>query len=523
MAWYDRVMGRAPAPVVAPPEPKRAPADAALAGAAAGRALGPGQLTGGRLTQDQFTASAFFATRFVLPPPSDEDDWRLEELDDATLSRTTPTRLMELLANLSPDVSRALYDYQRLCNAGWEALAYIPGTRDPSDKGQAALDAFRGRLGALYGTPDVVVDRLFLEDFLRGAQLAELVLDPTGRVAIDLATPDPAVIRFRRRDDDARGPVWQMCQWQGGQLVDLDRETICYVPVDPFPGSPYGRPMAAPALFTALFMLGLLHDLRRVVAQQGYPRLDFKVNSEVLRAMMADQGVTDPAQKKAWIEAAIAAIKTEYASLAPDDAFVHLDAVDVNQPVGAMSDSSLGMVDGLIKALERQTVRALKSHPFLFGLSESTTETQANRQFEMMAQSIRSVQHRAENLLSRLFGLALRVQGIAATVEVRFAENRASEAQKDETVLGLKIDNYVRMRDQGWIDQEEAAFAVTGHEPVADAPVPAQPPGDDEAPTDAVLEDPEPGVNRSAPLQPRANGYHGGGSTATAILDGQRH
>jgi predicted flap endonuclease-1-like 5' DNA nuclease len=31
-----------------------------------------------------------------------------------------------------------------------------------------------------------------------------------------------------------------------------------------------------PSLFPALFLLGLLHDVRRVVQQQGYPRLDLE-------------------------------------------------------------------------------------------------------------------------------------------------------------------------------------------------------------------------------------------------------
>ena len=44
-----------------------------------------------------------------------------------------------------------------------------------------------------------------------------------------------------------------------GQWVALDRDTIRYVPIDPFPGKPTGRSLAAPALFPALFLIALLH------------------------------------------------------------------------------------------------------------------------------------------------------------------------------------------------------------------------------------------------------------------------
>ena len=74
------------------------------------------------------------------------------------------------------------------------------------------------------------------------------------------------------------------------------------------------------------------------------------------------------------------------------------------------------------------------------GSNEATSETHANRQWEIHTASIRSIQHPAEGLLSRFFGLALQSQGIAAAVKIKFSELRASEELRDEQVQQLKLN-----------------------------------------------------------------------------------
>ncbi len=443
--------------------------DAASQGAR--RAFTIRALAGGRATFDKPT-DVFGTLRVVIPPPDAESAWRMENLDAKTLQRYSPAKLMELLADLSPEVSRALWDFLRLCNPGYEANALRTGSEAVDKRAQAALDAFIDQLNDLYGSFDVVLGRLFTGAFLRGAFVAELVLDQRGRVPVDLVTPDPAALRFRKRQDPVRGTVYQLCQYQGAELVDLDRETIRYIPVDPFPGSPYGRPLVSAALFSALFLLAMLHDLRRVVQQQGYPRLDISVDLEALVGEMPD--IEDEPAFAAWTEAAqkvVAGIIEQYGSLEPDDAYVHSTGITVNRPVGAVDSSSLGAVTGLIEALERMCVRALKTMPLLMSLAEGTSEANANRQWEIHAAGIKALQHLAETLLERLFGIGLQVQGIQATVRFRFAELRVAELLRDEQVQALKNRNAREAYNNGWINQDEAAAYALGKEK-ADQQVP---------------------------------------------------
>lgn len=407
----------------------------------------------------------------VSAPMTADEAWSAEGLDTQTLSRMGPTRLLELLADLSPEVSKALWDFLRMANPGFEAYAMRPsGKVKAGGAHQAALDAFLKVLKERYGSIDVVVGRLFMGAFLRGGLMAELVLDRSGRTPLDIATPDPATARWRQIADEDLGTIWQLGQWQRGEFVPLDTATVRYIPVDPFPGRPNGRAIAMPALFAAVFMLAMLHDIRRVVQQQGWPRIDISIDLEKLAAAMPAQAKSDPEQFKQWVNATIAEVERVYNCLLPDDAYIHTSPIVVNRPVGAVDSSSLGAVEGLIEALERMLVRALKTIPLLFGVTDGVSEANANRQWEMHVAGIKAIQHLCEGLLEHLLTLALRAQGIPAIVQWRFAELRAAEMLRDAQTESQQIANERAKYDAGWTSQDEGSQTITGHDADQEAP-----------------------------------------------------
>lgn len=466
-----------PAPV-ATPQTKPTPADFSARHLAGQRA---------RISVDNPQDLPFFASMFIAPPPDADSSWRTSLLDDQTLDRISPADLVELLVNISPEVSRAVEDYNRMFNPGWEVEVYRLNSDTTIDKrGQAYIDGFIDRLGVLYGAFDVVLSRLILGGFLRGAYLAEVVLDDQGRESIDLATPDPYSVRFRKVRDPLRGNVWEMVQWQAGKLVKLDTPTISYIPLDPLPGSPYGRSKVAPAIFPALFLMGFLHDLRRVISQQGYPRLDISLDLEKLAASMPGDILSDPTKFREWVNQIVSEIKTVYESLKPEDAYVHTSPITVNRPVGTVNADSLGAVDGIVRMLERMLARALKATGFMMIISESATETQSIRQMKAYIQGIKSAQHLLEQMLERLFKVALQAQGLQCDVEFRFAELESISAMTDAQTQTIEWGNLVTAEDRGWITQDEAAQAAVGHPAVGPARAVPTPPQPDQVPVDAT-------------------------------------
>jgi hypothetical protein len=425
-----------------------------------------------RTTLDEPLAGVLTGLTY-LAPPDDETTWRTLKLDEKTLDKMPPARLLELLTNISPEISLALWQFNRLCNPGFDVKAYTLGSSNKTVNtlAQAAVDAFLTTLGDLYGSIDTVIAKLFTNAWLRGGFFAELVLDDAGRMPIDLATPDARWLNFRRELDPQRGPIWIPYQWQGSRQVRVDVPTVRYVPIDPLPGSPYGRALVSPAVHVTIFTLALLHDLRRVVQQQGWPRLSIKLDLEQLLKVTPPDIQGDPDRLRAWLDDVADGVGKAFSQLSPDDTYVHTSAEEIGGPHGAVDSSSLGAVDGLIEMLERMAVRGLKSSNLLMGLTDRMTESAGNRLYELHVQAIKSIQHLAEGLLEYLLELGLRAQGIQAVVEWRFAENRASELLRDAQTQKLVLQNAAMAYWLGIVSADEMANMALGREK-ADQPEP---------------------------------------------------
>lgn len=412
---------------------------------------------------------------FWLPPTNADDQWRNLDLDADALRTIPPPKLLELLVDLSPDVSRALFDFINLGNPSWTCTAYTPGTLTVNSDAVGALVNFFRTMQGRYGSLDVVFNRYFLNIWMRGALFMELVLGADGRTMVDLAAPDPQTARFIRKDDPVLGARWVLGQLQGQKgFVELDdRQTVRYIPFHPLPGSPYGRSLASPALFSALFFLGILHDIRRVVAQQGYPRIDIAIDFDAMKASMPPEDQENPARLKSWVDAAIEEVKKFYANLQPDDAYIHSTAIVVNpggKAVGAVGADNLAGINGLIGALERLLVKGLKTMPLLMGMADGVSEANANRQLEIHLLGIGAIQRLIEAGLEWCLTLGLRAAGIVADVEFRFAENRAAEELRDEQVFQLKLTNANMAREEGFYSQDEASQHAVGHNAFAQEP-----------------------------------------------------
>lgn len=406
--------------------------------------------------------------------------------------------LTELLGDLSPEISKALWDFINLCNSGFEVKAKLPGSDEQDKEGQAILDEMMDKLAENNGTAGIFFDRLFKTIFFRGSYLMELVLEKNGKDFADIATPDTKTLEFKRENDPIRGQVWTFGQRQRGQFVDLKIPTIRYVPVHPNPDSIEGHPLVSSALFLGIFLMAILRDTKRVVQHQGYMRLDVAVLFEKLQQTIPTEIQSDPQKIVEWMGSVIADVEEVYSSLEPDDTYVHSDSIEVRNPVGTVSADALDAIDALFKAIERMMVRALKTMPILLGTDQSRSETQANREWEIYAKGIETCQHWVESGFEYIANLRLRAAGSQARAELRFAQFRAAEAMRDAQVDLLKAKVARYLYDCGYINQDEAAQRACGKEK-ADV---AEPRTTGDATTgldNSLKENPNPGEGRSEP------------------------
>ena len=411
--------------------------------------------TGGRVSVDVSGKLPF--SLFVQDKSDGNRVNEYVELEIKNIKKLSPDKLYQILVDSDPEVGLALYHFLSFCNVGYDIQVFVPDSDVEHVEAKEVIKEFETSMEDIYGGFDVLLGKLFYSVFVGGAVFMEILLDNEGFDILDFIIVNPHEARFRKGEDEKRGMVWQLGQIDSdGEFVDLSEyDTVTYMPFHPAVGSPYGRPLVSPTIFSTLFLISILKDLERVIRHQGWKRLDIILNAETLKfptdGKSSEQDVIDDA---------IDEIKQEVSLLEPDDIFVHTNHFEFGTPVGTTESFAFQGVTDLIQVLERRIIRAIKSQPLLMGSNEAVTETHANRQWEIYSGAIRSIQGLVSKSVSNLLRVALEARGIIASVNVLFEEFRDSERMRDLQADFQEFMNIQFQVQNGWITNDEAANIV---------------------------------------------------------------
>jgi hypothetical protein len=171
----------------------------------------------------------------------------------------------------------------------------------------------------------------------------EVVLNESVNDVVDIVPVDPSLIWFRRDPETNRLVPWQYVKnprmQQGetwfGQYKQIDTPTFIYEELDPMVDDPYGRTPILPVLRVVFFHLQVLQDLKAVVHNQGYPRMDVSMLEEVMLKNMPAQYKVNPNEQRKWLKERMEEMQKHFNSLNPDDALFHWDSVKVEYLKGS--------------------------------------------------------------------------------------------------------------------------------------------------------------------------------------------
>ena len=211
---------------------------------------------------------------YIAQPRSPWETWEFKELDEDNLSRYSIDQILDILVSISPEVNVSLWHVNRFVNPYW----WLEFENPDDMKAIEAMDRLMEMFTNYYGGFDTLVSQSVAGLFTRGSAFEEMTFAPMqgGLLEpVDLLVRDPYWVRFQKQDDPVRGRVWHYGQWINQRFTSFQNDpTILFLPLDPFPGPFYGRSMMGSAIYCVVFMIGLLRDIRRVIANQGYPRLE---------------------------------------------------------------------------------------------------------------------------------------------------------------------------------------------------------------------------------------------------------
>lgn len=349
------------------------------------------------------------------------------------------------LAIYNPDVAQALSIWVNLGNTGHEVEVEA---RNP-EAVLARLNELAGSVYRLGGGVDGLVNHFLRQIPLYGALSAEWVVgDKITDGMVDVATVPVRQIRFRREEG-----VWRPYQYTGlagdNGYVALNPLTYSYSPLQTDDG-PYGIPPFLAALKNIEVQLDGMGNIGSILRKQGLLGfLDVAMKTPGQKPGESDEAYRGRLVKrqKDYADA--------YAANLSKGVAVHYDDQDIKH--NAISPGAAGGAKQIWDLNEQQIFSALDIPPSMAGRSYSTTETYAEVDYERLVTKLVNGRRMIKRFLEKGYELDLLLKGMEANVTVTFHQNSNLKELERQQAEGEKIDNVLKKRDGGMIDDDEAA------------------------------------------------------------------
>lgn len=303
-----------------------------------------------------------------------------------------------------------------------------------------------------------VAESLAKELVMFGSCSLELVLDkgrlPRGMVPISVRD-----IRFRP-DDQWTKPV----QTIGGIDIDLDIPTFFYVSIDQDLKEPYSDSPLEAAIQPVLADQEFQNDLRRVMKRAIHPRLDVKIDMEKLKKSMPAEYLHDAEKFKQYLDAVIADVEANINGLAPEDALVHYDFIEMEYKNNGGSDVS-GEYETLQKIINAKLATGSRSLPSILGHGSGSQNVASSETLMFMKNADGLVRVKLNEIFSKALTLACRLFGLDCFVRFEYDPIDLRPESELEAFRSMKNSRILDMLSLGLITDEEAAIELTGKLP----------------------------------------------------------
>jgi hypothetical protein len=404
----------------------------------------------------------------ALPKRSQRD----LQVDEASLLTMSIEDLIDVLIDIHPDVSFAVWNFMRISDSGYTIRVENVEDSEVYEEGLEEIQFLIKRLSQpnienfeLSRDFDKVVQQLILSTVVRGACSLELVLTPSYDDVAFLAPVDPSTVDFKFEND-------RYVPYQDEETLSLDIPTFFYEGLDSMIDNPYGRSPILGALNTIFFQMQVLNDLKQVVHNQGYPRFDITILEEVLLNRMPITIRNNEEKKQKWLNEKLQEIIDMYNDLDPDDSFVHYDSVEISMAGGGEKGGAIIDPQKLMDVIDSQIMAGLKTLSTILGRrSTGNTESFAKMEIKLYIKGVEAIQKTVERILSRALTLTLNIKGMQGVVYFEFNPVEIRTSMETAQFEQVHLLNCQFKRDQGWIDQEEASMMAVGHSPVSEVPI----------------------------------------------------
>jgi hypothetical protein len=352
-------------------------------------------------------------------------------------------QVYRLLRDAIPDVSDAVWTWKRLCQTGYDVEILNESSGVAKRRAERLLRELDARANSGDGGMEGLLEIFYTSLFTYGAAAFEIVLTQSRESIFDVVPVDVWTVRFRRENG-----VLQPYQLHEGREIRLPKDRFVYVGLDRDGTNPYGRSMLRSIPFVVKIQQRLPEDMAKATRNAGWSKLHVQYTPDPPK-----RGESDEAYEHR-IANQFSQLSTNISGMETDQNLVTYDNVKVDLIRG---DQRSQVFYENHKAIEEQVITGMHLMPILVGRNYGTTETYGTAQFEIINRHVEAVNRCVERFLQRLYNFELALMWGYAEARVRMRSNRTVDVLKEATARQHEIANAVAMRNEGFVNQEQAA------------------------------------------------------------------
>jgi len=360
-------------------------------------------------------------------------------------------------------VSTAIASLVRISCSGLAYSAYSTGTHEFSREGLLAAESIVSSFDTLWDytagysdkmSMELLAETMLLETALAGGVGGELVLDKN-RLPVKIVPINYSTIKWESDGKGGRIPTQDRKKAQPGQdsVVELNIPTVFIAEA----AKPQDRVYSASYMIASLKRLlhydEFIEDMRRVIRQNGAPRLLIKLNYDKVRTSAPAAVQNDPKKLREYMDSVQEQVESSVKNLDPEDSLVYYDLSEVDSvdTAGEKKDYK-----DLLDALSGLAASAMKSNPSILGLRLGGSQNTSSTESMLFTHMAGLIQGPVEQVLSRALTLAVRLYGLDVYVKVKFGPIDLRPSMELEGHRAIRQSRALELLSSGRITDDEA-------------------------------------------------------------------
>ena len=389
-----------------------------------------------------------------------ETEALLTELRNATSSGEK----IEIIAAKDPDVSMAVWAFQRLCMQGIQIeITDLNGKRLPEVEELFNLQCRNWNRTGNNGL-DGIVDNLHRTGLLYNIMMVEVVVDRTnsGNTFSGIYIIDPRTVEWELEDRDGV-EQWIPYQDQEGDKVDLTQGNVFWVVSNPDISTPTGPYLLEAAIPAVDYKLQTIKDSSAVLRRQGYPYNIYSINKERVIASLPASMRNNKKDIQAAIQNAINLATQVASNRQPTQDIVVTDDIQVERNSNSSAGSSID-TRSWFEEIDLQMLNGCKTLGFLMNRNSGSTESWGTVQMKLITDMVKSYQNNSKRLIEKIGSIWLQLNGIQGRLKLTHNPLEYQSEQQKWEAQKAKDEHYQLAEEQGWISPDEAAQGAVGND-----------------------------------------------------------